>query len=135
LQWIIDHGITAASNYKYVDKVQHCKKKSGEFHAKKLHKVYGSISGMKSGLAGGPISVSVGTGDALHHYSKGILNTSKCPTKTTHSIGAVGYGSDYWIVRNSWGSKWGEHGYGRIYIKSGSVGICAIQTKPSYVDV
>ena len=36
-----------------------------------------------------------------------------------HAIQLVGYGSDpdhgdYWLVRNSWGSAWGEHGYIRL---------------------
>merc|ERR1712110_288732 len=31
-----------------------------------------------------------------------------------HGVQAVGYSEDYWIIRNSWGSSWGEGGYVRL---------------------
>ena len=44
---------------------------------------------------------------------------------TDHSVLVVGYGRQngtlYWIVRNSWGTKWGTEGY--INIKNGKCGL------------
>jgi hypothetical protein len=36
------------------------------------------------------------------------------------------YGNDYFIVRNSWGSAWGENGYVRISASVDTPGICGI---------
>ena len=88
---------------------------------------------MKAAVGKGPIAVSIGTGTPIHHYSSGILNDKSCPTHTSHAVGVVGYGSNYWIMRNSWGTSWGEKGYARIAMVDG-VGICAIQTKPDWSD-
>ena len=51
-------------------------------------------------------------------YTGGILDNDQCSPFTDHAVAAVGYGSengiDYWIVRNSWGTTWGEEGYVRM---------------------
>jgi C1A family cysteine protease len=88
---------------------------------------------MQSALNKGPISVSIGTGTIFHNYNGGILNNSNCPTQSDHLVGVVGYGSNFWIIRNSWGISWGERGYARFAAVSGS-GICGVQNYPYYAD-
>ena len=52
-----------------------------------------------------------------------------CSTNTDHAIAVVGYGTDaasgdkYWLIKNSWGSGWGDGGY--MKLKRG-VGKCGI---------
>ena len=53
-------------------------------------------------------------------YTGGILDDDDCVSFPfcDHAVAVVGYGSengiDFWIVRNSWGSSWGEDGYVRM---------------------
>lgn len=60
-----------------------------------------------------PVSVSV---DATnwHLYKEGVFDN--CDNKiTNHAVLAVGFEeSGNWIVRNSWGTGWGEEGFIRL---------------------
>lgn len=64
-------------------------------------------------------------------YSGGIYDESACSSvNLDHAVGLVGYGTengvDYWIIRNSWGSSWGEKGYIRmIRNKSNQCGVAS----------
>ncbi|KAI1886228.1 hypothetical protein AGOR_G00211830 [Albula goreensis] len=78
----------------------------------------------------GPISVSVNS--SLHtfkFYESGIYFHRKCSKSPDHALLAVGYGKSidepdtssrakhpykFWILKNSWGTRWGEGGYMRL---------------------
>lgn len=82
----------------------------------------------------GPVSVAV---DSTHKefklYSKGIHYNANCTTNFNHSMLIVGYGKsssgqDYWIVRNSWGKRWGMGGY--ILMARNRDNNCGIASNP-----
>jgi KDEL-tailed cysteine endopeptidase len=64
--------------------------------------------------------------------------TGDCTTDLDHGVAVVGYGVDangtkYWIVKNSWGTNWGEHGYIRMQRSiNKKEGICGIAMDASY---
>ena len=72
----------------------------------------------------GPVSVSFNVTQDFHHYKSGIYQATGLTDKINpwkpinHVVLIVGYGEEngvkFWIVKNSWGTKWGENGYFRI---------------------
>ncbi|XP_063532983.1 procathepsin L-like [Cydia strobilella] len=74
---------------------------------------------LKAELANrGPISIAINADD-FSYYKKGILIPNMCRGKQIdHAVLLVGYGEEdgkkYWLIKNSWGTVWGEQGYVRM---------------------
>jgi len=70
----------------------------------------------------------------LMNYSGGIITSPYCGTNLDHAVVVVGYGSEsgreYFLVRNSWGTSWGEAGYFRVGVAEG-YGPCGINMYPT----
>jgi cathepsin L len=91
-----------------------------------------SVSDMQSALNSNPVSIAIEADQsAFQHYSGGILS-SGCGTNLDHGVLAVGYASDYWLVKNSWGTSWGDAGYLKI---SNSGNPCGVLNQPVYPTV
>lgn len=71
------------------------------------------------------------SGVNLQFYKKGVFSTN-CGTNLDHAVILVGYGYEkdghkYYIIRNSWGTSWGEDGYIRIIDNDpNGKGVCGI---------
>jgi len=84
----------------------------------------------------GPITVAI---DAAHQsfqlYKSGVYVEPECSNHTSdHAVLVIGYGSeegqDYWLVKNSWGTSWGDQGF--IKMARNMDNMCAIATYASY---
>ena len=59
-----------------------------------------------------------------------MLSGPACGTNLDHGVLIVGYGQDgesgldYWLVKNSWGTSWGESGYITL-LNGNTCGICS----------
>jgi len=84
----------------------------------------------------GPISIGVNANDDWQEYNGGIYNPTEeeCDSSIDHGVILVGYGSekglDYWIIRNSWGKDWGEHGYIRLVRGKNACGVATTAIFP-----
>jgi C1A family cysteine protease len=95
-----------------------------------------SKADMQSALVQQPVSIAIEADQsAFQSYSGGILS-SGCGTSLDHGVLAAGYGSengqDYWYVKNSWGTSWGDAGYIKI---SSDSNVCGVLNQPVYPQV
>ena len=137
-QYIIDNGgICTESSYAYSGTDGTCKKTCAKV---------AKISGFKDIPQGdeqalltavgtvGPVSVAIEADQqGFQFYSKGVFDAT-CGTSLDHGVLVVGYGTDagkdYWIVKNSWGSSWGESGYIRLVRGKNQCGISLSASYP-----
>lgn len=132
-------GVMKENNYPYKGSVGACNDKASTKAA--------TISGYESvpvnnemallqAVANQPVSVSIDVRQ-LHFYSGGVV-TGECGTDLNHELAAVGYGTEsdgtqYWLMKNSWGTGWGEDGYVKIQRNvSEPQGICGIAMMATY---
>jgi hypothetical protein len=91
-----------------------CSKVAGTAPSSVVNVKANSDSDMMSAIATTVVSIAVqGDQSSFQLYKSGVF-TGSCGTKLDHAVNLIGYGSDYYILRNSWGTTWGESGYMRI---------------------
>jgi C1A family cysteine protease len=73
---------------------------------------------------------------SFQNYHSGVYYDPNCSQSTiNHAVLAVGYdrsgssSNQYWIVKNSWGSGWGDHGYIKMRY---NVNQCNVERYPDY---
>jgi len=118
----------------YVGKTRKCSKYSPEILKHKIHSwgyvdqsnAIPSTEKLKKYIYSyGPTSVAVSASGGFSRYSSGIFNEGGL-SRINHAVILLGWDDTvspgHWIMRNSWGSSWGEGGYMRLAYGSKKIG-------------
>jgi C1A family cysteine protease len=117
LKWIAQKGgLCSGSDYPYTARDGSCKTS-----CKAVAKISSSQGGrgessLQTALDKTPVSIALDASGGFQSYKSGVFN-GPCGTRLNHAVLAVGYNSQYWMVKNSWGTGWGSSGY--IYMARG----------------
>uniref|UniRef100_UPI00398EA4E2 procathepsin L-like isoform X1 n=2 Tax=Pristiophorus japonicus TaxID=55135 RepID=UPI00398EA4E2 len=113
-------GINSEATYPYTGRRGSCKFQKNQFVAtiRRYRKVVRRESKLANAVTKiGPIAVAIDAGQrTFQHYKRGVYYDKNCSSRRlNHAVLVVGFGSEggknYWIVKNSWGTRWGDRGY------------------------
>jgi len=93
---------------------------------------FGAVSGVNNMMAEiyarGPIACAIAVTNAFVAYQPGTIFQDKTGAKTPdHEISIVGWGTEngtpYWLIRNSWGTFWGDYNFAKVIRGVDNLGI------------
>lgn len=95
--------------------------------------IYPTVEAHKVALRIAPLAVGFSVTEDFYYYKSGIYSGINCTSKINHAMIAIGFGTygdlDYLLIRNQWGSGWGESGYIRILMSdSPKGGACLVMS-------
>ncbi|KAL3274653.1 hypothetical protein HHI36_016033 [Cryptolaemus montrouzieri] len=140
-EYIYKHGLQSERDYPYEAKVGKCRFKrrksvvsiSGYVRIRSIEThLIAAVASM------GPVSIAFHSTKRFSSYKSGILEINNCKKfPLNHAAVVVGYGrengKDYYIIKNSWGRKWGEQGYFRLGNRGSNP--CGVAERPFFPKV
>ncbi|KAI9918459.1 hypothetical protein PsorP6_011962 [Peronosclerospora sorghi] len=134
LKFLAPHGMACDRTYPYVmathESETQCRRVTTDHvavawddHVSDYKVVAPTERALLRAVAQGPVTANLDAlGDGFRHYAGGIYDARDCQNdgeEVNHAVVIVGFGEtaagdEYWILRNTWGTMWGEDGYMRI---------------------
>ena len=141
--FIHDNGIPTEESYPYMAKQGTCQKYTSVVKNSGCYEVPANELQVTYVVSQRVVSIAVQADSrSFQLYSSGVFDDSKCYSGSLdHGVALVGYGhdsssnKDYYILRNSWDTTWGESGYMRIKrnsVASSTEGMCGLAMMSSY---
>jgi cathepsin L len=138
-KYVEKNGLCSESAYAYTARDGTCKASSCSAQPYTQISGYKDVTHTENALGAAsdmePISVAIEADQQSFQLYKGGVLTAACGRNLDHGVLLVGYGHDaasnldYWKVKNSWGTSWGEQGYIRMVRNKDE---CGIADEPSY---
>jgi len=125
----VSPGAALEADFPYTASNSSCKVTSHPHHLMKWFYLVGadsvpSVDEIKKAIyEHGPISVAVAASNSFMGYRSGIYGNNDS-SSINHAVNIIGWDDNggYWIMRNSWGTAWGENGFMRIKYGSNKIG-------------
>jgi len=134
-EYIIQNkGIGSEASYPYTARDGKCKTVTSVATVSKYTDVKkNDEKGLMSAINIEPVSVAVDA-QSWQSYRQGVM-TGPCGKSLDHGVLLIGYGTegstDYWLVKNSWGTSWGEQGTIRLVRDKNECGIAEAASYPT----
>lgn len=145
--WIEKNGgLCSETDYPYVSgetkTAGTCKKTCSIVENSKIASFYdvepSSDAAMMAAVSQQPISIAIEADQREFQLYKSGIFTGVCGNKLDHGVLLVGYGPDYYLVKNSWGLSWGDGGYIKLGLGpefNNGDGQCGMLLQGSYPKV
>jgi len=136
-KYVEANGLCSESDYPYKAVDGTCKSSSCTMQPYTMISGYVDVATNENSLGAAndiePVSVAIEADQAGFQMYKSGVFSGTCGQNLDHGVLLVGYGTDsgqnYWKVKNSWGTTWGEAGYIRMIRDKDE---CGIANEPSY---
>jgi cathepsin L len=137
-KYVMANGLCTEAAYPYTAKSSvDCKASSCAVSPNSKIMGYTDVKSTENNLGAAvdmqPVSIAIEADQSGFQMYKSGVFCGVCGTNLDHGVLAVGYGtdagSDYWKVKNSWGTSWGEQGYIRMCRNKNE---CGLASEPSY---
>jgi len=117
LAYVQSTGLESESAYPYKGKNGACANAAAQTHTRiaSAHSLSHPVpeNTLMTALQTGPVVVLMdASGNDFQSYKSGIISSGS--KQLNHAVLAVGYTSNSWIIKNSWGTSWGQAGYFQI---------------------